>query len=758
MKMLFDNLQMIKIFLALLFSFTCLSISVAQTEKYPWQIGDVDQLSEVSWSPRNDLILTASGNDNSLRLWNASTGKLIWKTNVGFLQDDLELYAIDSSDWTADQKFIVTGTRNGKIQLWEAATGKLIWKIKAHAGTVAAIAISPDAKRFVSAAASDVEDFGSELKVWNLADGTLVKDLSAHQRSISAARFTDEHRFQTGDGFGRITTWSTNGEKPISVKRVSPCGVIDEQRRTIVYSPNFTLLAAQCQKQLVVINIDSGKSLKRLPEEEHYRLPVFSADERTLFIPGDQKIFDVDAGVTREFREFDGGALNSDGSLIATLPSYRADGVQIFDTRTGERRGWLVGHPGIIKSLDFSPDGTLFASGSADRIVRIFDTQSRKPLFLLEGHTRTVEAVEFSEDGQTLRSQSEKEVIVWNTRTGAKIKETPKEAHFESGGNRALSPSGKLALIEEYDKPFRLVDARTNETIKEFIFIDQLDNLVFAPDEERFLAKPWWGGWQLWEIMSGKPVREFDVGYSFHNRVAFHPNGRTFITGGGGQNIFMFDLESGKMDWSLFPIDHQDFEVLKVQEARRIASIKRDAEHARLADIENKPYRNRVHITFDHYGDMTPLGEQRIAESSERNKSLAKKPAAESNAVWLRLHNDSPLPVRIPTQSLYLTAKCFYEFPNGQKVFGLCDDGEISVWLSLEDKTGKPLRYGFDFGSSVILLPKKSALFSVPREILSDGNVISFGFIFQKAIDGKEVEDYGTSHTLRFTQAELPEK
>lgn len=219
----------------------------------------------------------------------------------------------------------------------------------------------------------------------------------------------------------------------------------------------------------------------------------------------------------------------------------------------------------------------------------------------------------------------------------------------------------------------------------------------------------------------------------------------------------MFDLESCKTIWSLLPIDQQEFDAKKAAEARRIASINRERENARLADIENEPYRDKVYITFDHYGDMTPLGEQRIAESDTSTKSKVKKSAPDANAIWLRLHNDSPLPVSVPTQSMYLpNRKCFREFPNGQKLFGLCDNREISVWLGLEDKDGKPIPYGFDFGSSVILLPGKSALFAVPSEILSAGKAIRFSFSFQKPNDEKEIGNYGTDKVLRFRESDLP--
>lgn len=729
------------------------SFCVAQPERYLFQRGDGDLISGLSWSPRNDLILTASGDENGLRLWDVASGRLLWKSDFGFLQDDLELYSIRHSDWTSDQRLVVTGTDNGKLQLWAAAGGRLIWNIKAHAGSVTAISVSPDARTIVSSA--DLGDWKSELKVWSLADGKLVKDLSANQKDISAIRFIDKNHFQTGNGFAQITTWSTNEFKVVTSKQVSACGSSGRTRTSIVYSSAFTLLAAQCRKNLVIKNVNTGRVVRTIAREENSRRVDFSEDNAVLVLP-DSEIFDIRAGRKREFHEFDDGVLNHDGSLIAAFPSYRADGVQIFDTQTGKRRGWLVGHPGVVKSLTFSTDGRRFASGSADRIVRIWDTQSKTVLFSLDGHTDDVESDEFSGDGKTLTSRSENETIVWDTERGTKLKEIKEEHRFEDNRKRALSLSGKLALVEEYEKPFRLVSARTNETIREFVFIDQLDNLVFCPDEKHFLAKPWSGGWQLWSVEGSKPIREFDVGYSFYNRVAFHPDGKTFITGGGGQNIFMFDLESGKTIWSLLPIDRQEFDAKKAGEARRIASINREKENARLADIENEPYKDRVYITFDHYGDMTPLGEQRIAESDTPNKSNVKKSDADASAIWLRLHNESPLPISVPTQSIYLpNRKCFHEFPDDQKVFGLCDNREVSVWMGLEDKDGKPLPYGFDFGSSVILLPKHSVLFAVPRDILNDGNAIRFSFTFQKPNGENKIGNYGADKTLRFRESDL---
>lgn len=125
-------------------------------------------------------------------------------------------------------------------------------------------------------------------------------------------------------------------------------------------------------------------------------------------------------------------------------------------------------------------------------------------------------------------------------------------------------------------------------------------------------------------------------------------------------------------------------------------------------------------------------------------------------SVWLRIHNDSPLPIEIPTQSMYLPdPKCFFEFSNGQRVLGLGDNREICIWHGLEDKRGKSIPFGFDFGSSAILLPKTSALFPVPRALLTDGKAIRFDVSFQKEGIDKNIEDYGENIVLRFRHSDL---
>ena len=191
-------------------------------------------------------------------------------------------------------------------------------------------------------------------------------------------------------------------------------------------------------------------------------------------------------------------------------------------------------------------------------------------------------------------------------------------------------------------------------------------------------------------------------------------------------------------------------------EQERAALQARKARREEEAALETPEYVELVYVTFEHYGNMRDPGTLRFTESGQPDLSKTPAPSETANALWVRLHNDAPLPVAIPTRSLYpLERDCFYESPNRSKLFGRCDGSEIHVWFSVRSSSGEPIPYGFDFGASAVVLPDTSVVFPVPRSILENGNVVVFAYSFRKEDPDDVFAGYGEAREIRFSESDL---
>ncbi|KAB2568610.1 Vegetative incompatibility protein HET-E-1, partial [Lasiodiplodia theobromae] len=147
-----------------------------------------------------------------------------------------------------------------------------------------------------------------------------------------------------------------------------------------------------------------------------------------------------------------------DGSLVASASDDKT--VRLWEAATGSQRAVLEGHSDSVRSVVFSPDGSLVASASDDKTVRLWEAATGSQRAVLEGHSGSVISVVFSPDGSLVASaSSDNTVRLWEAATGSQ--RAVLEGHSDSVISVVFSPDGSLVASASSDNTVRLWEAAT---------------------------------------------------------------------------------------------------------------------------------------------------------------------------------------------------------------------------------------------------------------------------------------------------------
>jgi WD40 repeat protein len=134
--------------------------------------------------------------------------------------------------------------------------------------------------------------------------------------------------------------------------------------------------------------------------------------------------------------------------------------VRVWDMATGALLQTLKGHSSWVRSIVFSPDGRLLASGSGDETVLLWDTATGALSRTLEGHSGWVYMVAFAPGGRMLASASKDTTVrLWDTATGALLRNF--KGHSNWVRSVAFSLDGQLLASGSNDATVRLWDTAT---------------------------------------------------------------------------------------------------------------------------------------------------------------------------------------------------------------------------------------------------------------------------------------------------------
>ena len=358
-------------------------------------------------------------------LWDAETGA--FQRKISGLHND----GIWALVFSPEGDLLITGSWDRTIAVTDARTGEQLWRI-ALGEVVLALAVTDDGKLLASGSADRLVGLWDLEKIREMGKSQRFnRNQCAHRNTIHAAQFaSDGSILVSGSADGDLIVWD---------------GLTGEHRKTLPGNTSSILALALSRDAGMAVTGGSGGI----------------------------RLWDLAAGKSI-------GALSGHTGDIHSLafsikdPHLLASGghnccVMLWNVNERAYLKTFSGHTSIVRSLAFSPRDTLLASVGDDRTVIVWDYATGAQVHVLagpNGHRRRVKSVAFSFDGSLLASGGGETVKVWDVQTGKhKITLTGPLAYGDEIWTLLFSRDGKYLVAGGKDKNLCVYEVETGRML-----------------------------------------------------------------------------------------------------------------------------------------------------------------------------------------------------------------------------------------------------------------------------------------------------
>ncbi len=262
----------------------------------------------------------------------------------------------------------------------------------------------------------------------------------------------------TGDRLGRLSVWDAQTGRLLKTAFPHSAGLWD-----IVVSPDGQkLLTTSFDKTAAIIDASTlevvhrleghGKILRGGDISPDGRLAVTTSRDRVT------RLWDMETGEQLPYqstgsRAYEAKFLPDGSAFLVAQWQY----VNMYDTATGGVIRTAPEHPENILDVCVSPDGTQFVTACTDRIARVFNVGTMELELEISNTTSWLHCVDWSPDGSMIATgDNDGTGRVWDARTGDFIHEVQTrhslfKVDFSPDSRRLLTAANHSAQIWDLD-------------------------------------------------------------------------------------------------------------------------------------------------------------------------------------------------------------------------------------------------------------------------------------------------------------------
>jgi WD40 repeat protein len=201
----------------------------------------------IAWSPDGKLI--AAGGNADVLLWDGETGdpggRLAGHTSQ-----------IRGLSFSGDSQTLATSSVDHQVKLWNVADRSLLKTLSGHKHYASAVALSRSGKWVASGG------WDNTVKLWDAATGDVKFDIPAQPGVAQGMAFSpDERFFASASSGGHVRVWNArNGKLSVELKFPRPASRV----WAVAYNADGSLLAVGADRILGLWNPTTGSMVKEL--------------------------------------------------------------------------------------------------------------------------------------------------------------------------------------------------------------------------------------------------------------------------------------------------------------------------------------------------------------------------------------------------------------------------------------------------------------------------------------------------------------
>ena len=413
-------------------------------------------------------------------------------------------WGITAIAFSQDNKFLVSGGKDGTIIVWSVETGEIFYIIKRNYELISSIIVSPNDNLFVSAS------YDGTISIWRFFSDEPITTMKVDNCVTSLSFSPDGAILASSDSNGDVSLWSMKSYDLLSV-----IDSHDTWTMSVDFHPNGrTLVSAggmPPEYSVRVLSVESCEPLNTIEfGDARVETAALNADGTKAIILLNERIMLFTMESAREIGGYQGtsrcllNAILSPGEDYLLLGGCYENALELISLQSGQTTKTIEDYyDGFINATSFSHDGSMFASGGSDGRIKIWSYQSGALLQTLDPFDwQRIGHVLFMPGGEQLtavlcKALNPKECaysrLVSFALPNGKIENMADGPQSVQNGVDAISPNGSmLSYLEHgnFDRHFWSVsDASEIGFVDEDGYgIENLEYPAFAPDNETIAA------------------------------------------------------------------------------------------------------------------------------------------------------------------------------------------------------------------------------------------------------------------------------